>query len=108
MSTDRGYALVTGASQGIGAALALELARKGFGVIITARSEASLLKIRDEAARLNGGRAHAIVADLLADGAVDRVVREIKEKQFPLTCLVNNAGFAHWGLFGDVELDVHR
>jgi short-subunit dehydrogenase len=108
VSTDRGYALVTGASQGIGAALALELARKGFGVIVTARSEEALLKIRDEAARLNGGRAHAIVIDLLAEGAVDRIVREVEEKQLPLTCLVNNAGFAHWGLFSEVEMDVHR
>ncbi|HNK84346.1 MAG TPA: SDR family NAD(P)-dependent oxidoreductase, partial [Flavobacteriales bacterium] len=34
-----GYALVTGGSQGIGAAIALELARKGFGIVVTARSE---------------------------------------------------------------------
>src|SRR5690242_14167022 len=108
MSNDRGYALVTGASQGIGAAIALELARKGFGVIVTARTEAALLKVRDEAARINGGRGHAIVVDLLADGAVERIVREINEKQLPLTCLVNNAGFAHWGLFSEVEMDVHR
>jgi uncharacterized protein len=108
MSTDRGYALITGASQGIGAAIALELARRGFGVIVTARSEAALMKVRDEAARINGGRAHAIAIDLLADGAVDRIVREINEKQWPLTCLVNNAGFAHWGLFSDVPMDVHR
>ncbi|MBP7515337.1 MAG: SDR family NAD(P)-dependent oxidoreductase, partial [Flavobacteriales bacterium] len=57
MSTDQqGYALITGGSQGIGAAIALELARKGFGVIETARSEAALHDVRTKAAALNGGR----------------------------------------------------
>ena len=109
MSTDQqGYALITGGSQGIGAAIALELARKGFGVIVTARSEAALPDVRPRAAALTGGRAHALVVDLLEADGPDRVLRSISELGVPLTCLVNNAGHAHWGLFGDEPMDEHR
>ena len=109
MSTDQqGYALITGGSQGIGAAIALELARKGFGVIVTARSEAALHDVRTKAAALNGGRAHALVVDLLEPDSPDRLLRSIRELGLPLTCLVNNAGHAHWGLFGDEPMDEHR
>lgn len=96
---DRGYALVTGASQGIGAAIALELASQGFGVVLTARSTAALEEVRAKAAALNGGRAKALAADLLASDGVERIVRFIQEERIALTCLVNNAGHAHWGLF---------
>ena len=105
---DKGYALITGASQGIGAAIALELARQGFGVIVTARSEEALRTVSAEAAKLNGGRAHVLAVDLFAADGVDRIVRFIEEKKIPLTCLVNNAGHAHWGLFGDEPMDEHR
>src|SRR6188768_2800631 len=106
--TDQGYALITGGSQGIGAAIALELARKGFGVVVTARSEASLRDVCAKAAALNGDRAEALVVDLLEADGPDRVVRFVREKNLPLTCLVNNAGHAHWGLFGEEPMEEHR
>ena len=96
--TEQGYALITGGSQGIGAAIALELARKGFGVVVTARSADALREVCAKAGALNGGRAHALVVDLLEADGPDRVIRFIREKNLPLTCLVNNAGHAHWGL----------
>jgi len=100
-----GYALITGASQGLGAAISLELARQGFGVIVTARSEAELRTVCDEAAALNGGHAHALVADLWATDGVDRIVHFIASKDLPLTCLVNNAGQGLWGLFDQLTLE---
>lgn len=105
---DNGYALITGGSQGIGAALALELARKGFGVVVTARNAQQLEQVRAEAAALNGGKALALPLDLLAEGGVEQLVAFVKEKGLPLTCLVNNAGHAHWGLFGDEPMEQHR
>ncbi len=105
MNNDRGYALVTGASQGIGAAVALELARQGFGVVVTARSGDALKQVCAEAAMRNGGRAHVIEVDLLAEGAVDRIIDFIEEKQLPLSCLVNNAGQGLWGMFDELTLD---
>ncbi len=105
IAQDKGYALITGASQGIGAAIALELARKGFGVVVTARSEDALKAVSAEAAKLNGGRAHAIVVDLLATDGVDRIIRFIEEKKLAITCVVNNAGQGIWGMFDELTLD---
>ncbi len=105
---DKGYALITGASQGIGAAIALELARQGFGIIVTARSEEALRTVCAEVAKLNGGRVHALVMDLLEPDSVERIVHFVREKKAPLTCLVNNAGHAHWGLFGNEPMEEHR
>ncbi|HEX2617522.1 MAG TPA: SDR family NAD(P)-dependent oxidoreductase, partial [Flavobacteriales bacterium] len=104
MSIDRGYALVTGASQGIGAALALELAREGFGLLVVARSAEKLEALRAEAAKLNGGRAQALALDVLAPDAVERIQRHITEHQLPLTCLVNNAGQGLYGMFDELPL----
>ncbi len=105
-TTDRGYALVTGASQGIGRAIAMELAREGFGIIATARNREGLKELCSEAGNLNGGRTHSIEVDLLADGALDRIIQESLDIGKPLTCLVNNAGQANWGLFDQLDLDV--
>ncbi len=106
MSTmDKGYALVTGASQGIGKAIAMELARHGFGIIATARNANGLKALQEEAGRLNGGRVHLVVADILEHGAVDRLVQETLAHGSPLTCLVNNAGQANWGLFETLGLE---
>lgn len=105
---DPGYALVTGASQGIGAAIALELARQGFGVVLTARSATSLEEVRQKAAALNGGRAQVLATDLLSADGIERVVRFIQDEHIPLTCLVNNAGHAHWGLFSEEPIEEQR
>lgn len=107
-TTQHGYALITGGSQGIGAAIALELARKGFGVVVTARNADQLKDVCSKAGALNGGRALSLQLDLLTADGVDRLVAFIREKNLPLTCLVNNAGHAHWGLFGDEPMDEHR
>lgn len=103
-TTDRGYALVTGASQGIGKAIAIELARNGFGLIVTARNVLGLNALRDEAGKFNGNRVHVIEEDLLAEGAVDRIRSKV-EVIGGLSCLVNNAGQANWGLFEELGLE---
>ncbi len=103
-----GYALVTGASQGIGRAVALELAGRGFGILAVARSREALNEVVAACAALNKGRAVALVADLFAPGAVDQVVAAATALPEPLTCLVNNAGQAFWGRFQDVALADHQ
>jgi uncharacterized protein len=104
-SPANGYALITGASQGLGAAIAVELARKGFGVVVTARTMAGLEKTCSEAAKHNGGHALPLAVDLFAADAVDRLVHFVDEKDVPLTCLVNNAGQGLWGLFDELTLE---
>lgn len=83
-------ALVTGASRGIGAAIALELARKGLKVIGTATSEAGAAKIRETLAAFPGcdGRALDVNDGAAGDALVDAIAKEMGG----LHVLVNNAG----------------
>ncbi|MFY8043592.1 MAG: 3-oxoacyl-ACP reductase FabG, partial [Rhodoferax sp.] len=83
-------ALVTGASRGIGAAIALELARKGVKVIGTATSDAGAAKIREALSAFPGcdGRTLDVRDGAAADALVDVIVKE----QGSLHVLVNNAG----------------
>jgi 3-oxoacyl-[acyl-carrier protein] reductase len=83
-------ALVTGASRGIGASIAVELARKGVRVIGTATSEAGVSKIRDALAAFQGCEGRLLNVD---DGAAcDALVDSIAKEQGGLHILVNNAG----------------
>lgn len=82
-----GCAWVTGASSGIGEALALELARRGWIVAATARRESSLA---DLAARAEG--IHAFAADVSDRAAMQSAVQRIKQSLGPIGLLVANAG----------------
>lgn len=83
-------ALITGASRGIGAAIALELARKGVRVVGTATSEAGVQRIAQQLAEFPGcaGRVLDVADPHQGDGLVDSVVKEFGG----LHILVNNAG----------------
>lgn len=106
---DRGLAVVTGAGQGLGAAIALELAREGFGVLLVARSANALDKVRAQAAVLNGGRAYTLAIDLLDTDAAQRIKKAVEDTDIPLTCLVNNAGQGLYGRFADLPIaEQHR
>ena len=94
-------ALVTGASSGIGAATARRLAREpGARLVLVARRED---RLRTLAAELGG--ATVIAADLLDDDAPDRIARTVDDEHGRLDLLVNNAGAAWRGRFGDAGWD---
>ncbi len=97
--SDKGLAVVTGASQGLGAAIAHELAREGFAVLLVARTAQALEGVRASVGELNGARAHVLALDLMVPDAVDQVRTTIQAIGVPLTCLVNNAGYGLYGLF---------
>jgi len=90
-------ALVTGASRGIGRAVALALARQGADVAVCARTESAL---RDVAAEIEslGRRSLVCVADLADRSSADRVVAATVEAFQRLDILVNNAGITRDGL----------
>jgi hypothetical protein len=85
-------ALVTGASSGIGAAIARELATRGQGVTLVARREERLRELAGELEK-SGVRAEAIACDLGDAAERGRLQREIEANGCAVEVLVNNAGF---------------
>jgi citronellol/citronellal dehydrogenase len=91
-------ALVTGASRGIGKALALRLAREGAAVVVASKSEQSTERLPGsihqtaEEIRAAGGRALAVPTDVRDEDAVHRMVDRAVEEFGRLDILVNNAG----------------
>ncbi len=84
-------ALVTGSGRGIGRAIAIELAKAGARVAVTARTTAEL----DEVVKTisdAGGRAVAIAADLTQKDAPAKILEQTKASLGPIDILVNNAG----------------
>ena len=95
-------AIVTGASSGIGRAVALELARHGVGLVVTARREERLRALAAEIAAAKPQAVVEIVVGDIADPAVrQRAIDAAQSKLGGLDILVNNAGVGATGLFVD-------
>jgi short-subunit dehydrogenase len=88
-------ALVSGASAGIGAALAAMLAAEGAKVVLAARRERELERVAD-GIRQRGGVAVPVVTDLADDSSVARLLATARAEAGPVDVLVNNAGYAVW------------
>jgi NAD(P)-dependent dehydrogenase (short-subunit alcohol dehydrogenase family) len=84
-------AMITGASQGLGRALALAFAREGAQVVINARSEESICPVAEEAGSL-GAEVLALAADVSRSADVERLVGAATERFGHVDVLVNNAG----------------
>ena len=84
-------AVVTGASRGIGRAIALKLAEEGCSVAIGARGAEALNAVADEITRA-GGQALAVSGDLTSSGDVARLVDGAAERFGGLDIVVNNVG----------------
>ena len=90
-------ALVTGASSGIGADIARELARRGHGVTLVARREDPMLVLADELTGAHGVRAEVIAADLTDADARAGLPAQLDARGLTADILVNNAGFTTMG-----------
>lgn len=95
----RRRALVTGASAGIGRALAAVYAAEGWDLILTARRKAPLDALAAELKAAHGCDARVILADLGEAGAADQLVADIGAQGLTVDGLVNNAGFSRTGGF---------
>ncbi len=93
------WALVTGASAGIGVALARELAAGGTNLVLTARRKERLVKLARELAASHKISAEILAADLAQPKAPEEILAFTQAKKIEIDLLVNNAGFGSYGEF---------
>lgn len=97
-------ALITGASSGLGAEYARQLAQRGANLVLVARDEQALERIARES-RARGVQAEILVADLLDPDDLARVVARVGDAEHPIDILVNNAGFGLALDFADNDIE---
>jgi len=101
--TARRTALITGASAGIGLALAEVFAKEGWDLVLTARREDRLRAAAQDLAGRFGSRVHVIVADLADPASPARIEAEVASAGIRIDGLVNNAGYGLPGSFSNTS-----
>lgn len=84
--------IITGASSGIGEATAIKLAKEGMNVVLTARSEDKLKKLKSKIEEEKAGKAIVVPADVTKKDELKKVVEKTKEAFGSIDGLINNAG----------------
>jgi uncharacterized protein len=97
------WALVTGASSGLGEEFARQLAARRANLILTARSEAKLKALASELEQEYAIRAEVVVLDLGAPGAAQRLCQHVDQLGHPVMHLISNAGFGLYGSFPELD-----
>ena len=98
-NSQKPWALVTGASAGIGAEFCRQLAAKGYNVVLVARREDRLREVADELRQSFDADSLVITADLAQPGACEDIVQRLDDKGVAVEYLVNNAGYGLPGSF---------
>ncbi|MFF2656425.1 SDR family NAD(P)-dependent oxidoreductase [Kitasatospora sp. NPDC058032] len=96
-------ALITGASSGLGAEFAAQLAARGHDLVLVARSADRLHDLAERLGKAHGVTAHVLVQDLSEPGAAHRIGAELAERGLTVDLLVNNAGFGTCGSFDTID-----
>jgi hypothetical protein len=102
---DRKTALITGASGGIGYALAKLFARDHHNLVLVARSGAKLTQVADELQRQFAVSVKTIALDLAADPAPQFLFDQLQREGIGVDILVNNAAYGKFGKFADIPLE---
>jgi short-subunit dehydrogenase len=98
------WALITGASAGIGKELARQLAAGGARLVLTARRKDRLEQLAEELRAAHGTSVEIFAADLAEAGAPEAIYAYTQGKGIALGLLVNNAGFGAYGAFAEIPL----
>lgn len=101
-SKDR-YALITGASSGMGYEYAKLFAKDGKNVVVLARSRDKLEKLKGDLEKEHGTKVAVLVKDLADPKAPREVISELEKAGIDIDVLVNNAGFDVYGKFQDTD-----
>jgi short-subunit dehydrogenase len=102
--TQPSYALVTGASRGLGKYFARALATRQLNVVLVARDKDRLAALAAELEKEHGVRVEPLTLDLASPGAGGRLAQQLKDRGLKIDLLVNNAGFGDSGEFHRLPL----
>ena len=99
------YALITGASKGIGKAIAIELAKRKINVLLVSRSADELELVSKEINQKHGVKTAYLAIDLSLDDAPEKVLNWCHQNKYEINILVNNAGYGLSGYFDKYSLE---
>lgn len=98
-------ALITGASSGIGLTFAEHLAARGVSLVLVARSQSKLEALADRLTKMHGISTVIITQDLGEPDACKKIVTQLDRLALSPDLLINNAGFATYGVFNEISLE---
>src|SRR3989454_9952516 len=99
------WTIITGASSGIGRALAFEFAGGGFNVVLIARNKTALAEVAAECSRRSGVETEIVSTDLSDTNALDDFISALSSESRRYEVLVNNAGFGIHGDFASTDIE---
>lgn len=99
------WALITGASSGIGEEFARELSKRGTNLVLVARREENLNQLSEELAKRDGTKSLVIPIDLTDVDAPKKLHAKVREEGIVVDLLINNAGFGFVGKISETEPD---
>lgn len=107
MAKNEKFALITGASTGIGCEYAKQLAAEGYGLVLVARSKDKLSSLSDDLTNKFGIESHVFVQDLAAKDAAQNIFAYTTKHNIGIDLLINNAGFGDVGKFLEHDIKEH-
>lgn len=105
---DKGYALITGASSGIGYELAKVFAQHQYSLILVARSQNKLRELADDLKSQHEVSVHIIEKDLSLPHAAKEIYDEVQDHSLEVNVLVNNAGIGYVGWFHEASGEANK
>lgn len=93
------YALITGASQGIGKEIAVSLAKHGYNLLLAARSADKLKELKSVFEKEYRATVDSMTVDLSTSAGAEALEKWVLEKEYDVSVLVNNAGYGFWSCF---------
>jgi len=98
------YALITGASRGIGKSIAEQLAAKGNNLLLISRSEDTLKELKNSLIQRYKVNVEYLAVDLSSRDSAQQIYSWYTSKEYKIDILVNNAGYGIWGVFDTLSI----